>query len=214
MNVDLFNAISAGVVQRMTELGLPPLVDGAVLLGPENSPTVITSAVPRITLVPLGGTVTKRVPAAHNPVPLTDPEYQKLITQPWLYTDVQSWRADISGVQYVNSAADSDLKANWDWTAALLYVFVQTMTFLAEGSWKPGRYEWVDSKPTGTKLGGFGRLVSFWFEVNVPVLLFNLQAPAPLAGPALTILPQSATGTITANLTGGSTGDAIIIHVP
>jgi hypothetical protein len=205
-----FDLVNANVLSRFAAQGLPALVDGAVLLGPENSPIQKTTASPRITLVPLGGSLTKRAPG--TPVPTSGPLYEASVTQPWIYTDVQQWRADVSGVQYVTGAAESDLRENWDWTSAMLYVLIQAITDLAEGSWKPIRYDWVDSQRGSTGLGGFGRQIAFYFEVLAPVLTYNLPTPVPLAQPGLGLLPGSSTGTI--SITAGSASDAITINVP
>lgn len=209
MILAFFDLVNANVLARFAAQGLPTLVDGAVLLGPENSPLQKTSASPRITLVPLGGTLTKRSPATG--LPLNGPLYQASITQPWIYTDVQQWRADISGVQYVSGTADSQLRENWDWASAMLYVLIQSLTDLAEGSWKPVRYEWVDSQRGSTGLSGFGRQISFFFEVLAPVLTYNLPTPAPLERAGLGMTASSAA---TIAITAGSSSDAITILVP
>jgi hypothetical protein len=208
-----FGLVAADVVARLAAQGLPALADGAVLLGPENSPQVITSAAPRITFVPLGGSITKRVPATPAP-PISSPLYQALITQPWIWTDEQAWRVDVMSVQYTSGVAAPDLKANWDYTAATLYTVIQSLHELQEKSWQPTRYEWADSKPGNTKLGSFGRLVSMFFTVYVPILRYNLSTPAAVAMGGLGILPQSAEGTIGMNLSGGSSADTITITVP
>lgn len=208
----VFDLISADVVARLASANVPALVDGAVLLGPENSPLVLSTAAPRITLVPIGGTITKKSPATPPFFSLTDPLYLASITEPWIWTDIQSWRADIAGVQYVDGAASSSLAANWDWAAAYLYVLIQSLTGLVEGTWKPDRYEWIDSKRGSTALGGFGRQIAFYFSTYAPVLLYNLQAPAPLAAPGLGLVPPPNTSTI--SITGGSAADSIVIDVP
>lgn len=213
MLVDWFNFVSTDVVARLSAENMPALVDGAVLLGPENTVPVLTSAAPRLTLVPLGGTITKRVPATPSAA-TSQAQYQAMITQPWIWTDIQQWRADVCGVQYVTGTAESDLVQNWDYTSAMLYVLIQSLTALGEIAWRPIRYEWVDSKPQSGKLGGFGRMLSFFFEVNSPVLLYNLQAPDVLAGPGLGLLPASSHATIEIGYQGGSSTDLIEIVTP
>jgi hypothetical protein len=114
-------------------------------------------------------------------------------------------------VQYESGVAVSDLVQNWDYTAAMFYVLIQSLTAMCEGAWKPTRYEWVDSKPNSGKLGGFGRMISLWFEIYTPVLLYNLQAPDAVAGPGLGLVTNPATLDTTVNFASGSAGDAITI---
>jgi len=202
--------VATNYVARLASENMPALADPlGVLLGPENAPPVITSAAPRITLVPLGGNLTKRVPTTSVPS-----GYIPLITQPWIWTDIQQWRADIAGVQYVSGVADSDLQQNWDYAAAMLYVLIQSLHELCEISWRPLRYEWIDSKPSsGGPSGGFGRMISFFFEVHVPVLRYNLQAPAAIAGPGLGVT-SSASATVGIGYSSGSGGDELTINIP
>jgi hypothetical protein len=213
MLVDWFNLLAPDVTARLAAESMPALSDpnGAVLLGPENSALVVASAAPRITLIPLGGTVTKKVPTTPAIVLPGQTAYRASITQPWIWTDVQQWRAEITGVQYVDGAAASDLVQNWDYTAAMFYVLIQSLTAMCEGAWKPTRYEWVDSKPNSGKLGGFGRMISFWFEIYTPVLLYNLQAPDAVAGPGLGLVTNPASLDTTVNFASGSAADAITI---
>jgi hypothetical protein len=211
--VDNFLSFQAAIVAQLAAENLPALADTTVLLGPENAPKVIASACPRITFVPLGGKLTKRSPTtrilAHNA------NYQASIKQPWIWTDEQTWRVDMANVQYVAGVPADDLRANWDWTSAMLYAVIQSITLLAEGAWKPIRYEWEDSKPAATKLGAFGRMLSFWFELYVPVLLYNLQAPSAIATTGLSLVPGSTHATETINFASGSAGDAItIVNIP
>jgi hypothetical protein len=213
MLVDWFNLLAPDVTARLAAEYMPALSDpsGAVLLGPENSALVLASAAPRIVLVPLGGTVTKKVPQTPAIVLPSQTLYRASITQPWIWTDVQQWRAEITGVQYTAGAADSDLVQNWDYTAAMFYVLIQSLTAMCEGAWKPTRYEWVDSKPNSGKLGGFGRMISFWFELYAPVLLYNLQAPDAVAGPGLGLIPDPSVAVGSVNFASGSAGDAITV---
>ena len=212
MILDWFNLVAPDVSARLSAESMPPLADPSVMLGPENAPPVITSAAPRITLVPLGGRMTKRAPGTP---PFDTPGYKAVITQPWIWTDVQAWRADISGVQYTGGAAASDLKQNWDYCSAMLYVLIQSLTMLGEGAWLPGRYEWIDSRPSsGGPTGGFGRMISFFFEVYAPVLVYNLQAPDAIAQGGLGLIPTPAHATIAMNVVGGSASDAITIDTP
>jgi hypothetical protein len=211
MILDWFSFVAPDVSARLAAENMPALADPAVLLGPENAAPVVNSASPRITLVPLGGRLTKRAPATP---PFGTPAYAACITQPWIYTDVQAWRADISGVQYTNGVPASDLAANWDYCSAMLYVLIQSLTVLGEGSWLPGRYEWIDSKPQSGVLGGFGRSISFWFEVYVPVLTLNLQAPSAVAQGGYGLVPDPTDGIIHMNYVGGSSNDAITITTP
>jgi hypothetical protein len=76
------------------------------------------------------------------------------------------------------------------------------------------RYSWEDSKPNSGKLGGFGRMLSFFFEVYSPVLLYNLQAPAAIAEGALGLISASTDATVTIGYVGGSTTDLITITTP
>ncbi len=211
MILDWFNLLAPDVVARLAAESMPALADAAVLLGPENTVPVVTSAAPRITFVPMGGTLTKKAPATPAIVLPSQTNYRASITQPWIWTDVQQWRVDIVGVQYVAAVADSDLAQNWDYASAMLYVVIQSLTAMCEGAWKPSRYEWVDSRPSSGKLGGFGRMVSMWFELYVPVLLYNLQAPDAVAGPGLGLIPDPATIDTTINFASGSAADAITI---
>lgn len=208
---DWYTLVSADIVARLAAEGMPALVDGVVQLGPENAPGVQTSAAPRITFVPMGGTITKRVPATPA---LNSDAYRASITQPWIWTDAQAWRVWIAGVQYIEGAAESSLAANWDYASAMLYVVIQSMHELMEGCWKPSRYSWEDSKTASTKLGGFGRLIALDLEVYAPVLLYNLSAPAAVATPGLPLTPASSYGTIVINESGGSGADAITITTP
>ena len=210
MIVDFFNAVSTDVVARMAAEGMPALVDSACLLGPENAPAVLTSAAPRITFVPMGGSITKRAPRQG----FVTGAYQSIITQPWIWTDVQMWRVDIEGVQYASGVAASDLTANWDWVSAMMYVVIQSLTALCDGCWIPSRYEWADSKNRATTVSGFGRLLSMFFDLEVPVLLYNLPAPSAIAQPGLPLIPASAHGTIDIGYVGGPSGDEIQITVP
>ena len=213
MLVDWFNAVNTDYVARLAAESMPALVDGAVMLGPENTVPVITSAAPRVTLVPLGGTLTKKSPQTPSTV-LNQAQYQAMITQPWIWTDVQQWRADIVGLQYTAGEPAPDLVQNWDYASAMLYVLLQSLWALGEGTWKPGRYEWVDSKPSAGKLGGFGRMICFWFEVYSPVLLYNLQAPDALAGPGLGLLGNPNNAEVSIGYAGGSSTDEITITTP
>ena len=213
MLVDWANMVSADVVARLASESMPPLVDSEVLLGPENTVPVMTSAAPRMTLVPLGGTLTKKSPQTPSAV-TSQALYQAMITQPWIWTDVQQWRADISGVQYTDGVAASDLAQNWDYTSAMLYVLIQSLWALGEGTWKPHRYEWIDSKASSGKLGGFGRMISFFFEVYSPVLLYNLQAPAALAGPGLGLLGTPNNAEVSIGYAGGTAADELTITTP
>src|SRR5271169_1138647 len=111
MLVGWFNLVSTDVLARLAAENMPALTDASVLLGPENSPTSIASASPRITLVPIGGSITKKAPGTPSAI-TSQLQYQAMITQPWIWTDVQMWRADISGVQYVGGEAHSDLAQN------------------------------------------------------------------------------------------------------
>jgi hypothetical protein len=214
MILDWFAFVASDYKNRLAAENMPTLADpnGLMLLGPENASPVITSAAPRCTLVPLGGRIIKKVPSTP---PFNTPAYKTVITQPWIWTDVQAWRADFQGVQYVGGQSQSALDQDWDYTAAMMYVFIQSMHELGEGSWLPSRYEWADSKPrAGGPTGGGMRMVSLWFDVYTPVLLYNLQAPDAIAGPALGLLPDPCSTETTINFASGSAGDAIEITTP
>jgi hypothetical protein len=56
-------------------------------------------------------------------------------------------------------------------------------------------------------------MISFFFEVNVPVLRYNLQAPAAIAGPGLGVT-SSASATVGIGYSSGSGGDELTINIP
>lgn len=214
----LFQQWNAGIITRMSELALPTLVDldmssnPTCLFGPQWEAMSATSAAPRIIFTPVGGSLQQMAPATPAFMPAN--VYQASIDNPWAWTDLQEWKVTVYGVSYTSGQVTPDINVDWDFSAAMLYAVVQTFHAQMGATWKPTRYNWIDSKSTSTKWSGYSRGVELFYQVRVPVLTFTLQGPPALASTAYTNLPSSATGTADVFFAGNSGADTIVIQIP
>ncbi len=279
----LVQTISTDVVARMATAGVAPLVDGAILLGPEH---VAENASPnRIVFVPKGSTYSPRdaaagrgilapsIPAgagvlsvlttcggrgyttatvsvsapdlaggvqatatavlssgvvhrvqmtkmgsgytAPPTVTITGdgtgatalavlaPTAEKLAAMQAtaIWTEHQQYEVHLWGCTYtqdVPPVAATDPNLDWDATAALGQILVQSLNELCHGIYKLEPLVWQSSLPTASKLQILGRYATLGLTIDVPVPEVSLEF-APLGThpqPAVSLLlPDGSTST-------------------
>jgi len=271
----LVQTISADVVTRLADAGIAPLVDGAILLGPEH---IAENASPnRIVFVPKGSKYTPRdasmrqgrqarevpqgsgvlsvfvtcggvgytgatvaisapdltggVQATANAVVTEDvvhrvqmtamgtgyteeptvtitgngssataravltPSFEQLaaMQQRALWTEWQLYEVHLWGCTYDTDSPpfqQTHPDTDWDATALLGLVILQSLSDLAHGVHVPGAMRWVSSDPTSTKLQILGRYAVWNLEIAVPVpdVLYSLAPIGTRPVPTVALL--------------------------
>jgi hypothetical protein len=117
-----------------------------------------------------------------------------------LWTERQKYEVHLWGCVYTQSpvfqATNPD--TDWDATAMLALIIMQSLSELAHGIHRPGTFTWRSSAEDATKLQIIGRYAIWDLEIDVPVpdVLFEFAPVGTRAIPTVAlILPDGTTST-------------------
>jgi hypothetical protein len=123
------------------------------------------------------------------------PSFEQLaaMQQRALWTEWQLYEVHLWGCTY--DTADppfqqTNPETDWDATALLGLVILQSLSDLAHGVHIPGAMRWVSSDPTSTKLQILGRYAVWNLEIAVPVpdVLYSLAPIGTRPVPTVSLL--------------------------
>jgi hypothetical protein len=182
--VEIVDAISDDVIAALAAAGLPPLVDGEILIGPQH--LAEQSAAPRIVFVPVQPkwtpkTIYNRSPAAT----MGQSDEERLQRQNRsILTEQTNFEVHVWGV---SDPPDPD--GNYDATQILYQQVIRSVHLLAAGSYALSGGQWNHTK---TLVTGFG--LEFVFAIGFST---------PIPDKILEYLPSDTVGTVTVVLQPG-----------
>ena len=194
----LISAISADVVARLAAANMQPLVDGAVLLGPQH--VWENSSPPRIVFIPTISSFLDEAPSAGV---APNGSYETSISTPWIWQENKRFHVMVWNCVFASGVCAPDPDGDWDATEALYRLLIQSLWALAGGAHKISGAFWRDARPDSPRITALGRM--FEFDLDIFTTVPKDTAPLPF-------VPPGTIGEITVGYSGAASGDDIVIR--
>jgi len=161
--VALVSAVSADVVSSLAAAGLPPLTDGAILLGAQHVKE--RSSPPRIVAVPssAGWGPAVRLPSAGDTTERRTMIAERSLMTEIVHLDFYCWGASVPETR------DGDYDATQILYQQVIRSLFNVLGAASDRTWLPTKGAWTDSSLKAAQLITAGRAFTFGVEIRTPV---------------------------------------------
>lgn len=192
--------ISADVVARLAAKGLPPLVDGRIVLGQRHLAENL--APPRVIFVPKGSRFGPRDTANASPRGQITAEMKAQWATRAIHSDVVRFEVHVWAAATPTPDPEG---GDFDAAQALYHLVIASIRTRGTGTYTLTDGEWPNQEPGGTQHLQYGYEFVFGLEIGTPIL----DEP-------YTFAPSTVSGRVIVEFTGATSGDPdnVIVLTP